>query len=70
MNSRMPIACVVALWFAILGASCSSISQEQLTANEKSRVEQQRKGYFDRESSAQQRQADQRAEAERLRQRK
>ena len=50
----------------LMGGSCTSISQEQLMANEQSRVQQERKGYFDRESSEQQREADERAEQGRL----
>jgi len=52
---------------ALFCASCASQSQEQVIANEQSRLRQQEKGVFDREDSAQQRKAEERAQAERQR---
>jgi hypothetical protein len=42
------------------------MSQEQILANQQSRLRQQENGYFDRENSAQEKKADERAEQERL----
>jgi hypothetical protein len=64
MNVGKSILLAVA---ALACASCSSISQEKLMENEQSRVQQERKGYFDRESSEQQKKADERAHQEKLR---
>ena len=47
--------------------SCTSISQEQLLANEQSQVQDERNGSFDRESSEQQKKADEGAHQEQLR---
>ena len=52
---------------ASVGGSCSAISQEQLLANEQSRVQQERKGYLDRENSEQLRKADELTRQEKLR---
>lgn len=64
---RKPLLLALALVASsLLGTSCSSISPERALANEWTRSEQQRQGYFDKESSAQQRKDDERSEQERL----
>lgn len=51
---------------AAIYSGCASLSQEQIIANDQSRLKQQAKGYFDREDSAEEKKAAQRAEQEAL----
>jgi hypothetical protein len=67
---RWMIAPALLVSSMLLCASCASLSQEEIVANEQSRVQQERKGYFDRESSVQQKRAEQRAAEETLRRKK
>jgi hypothetical protein len=67
MNApRIVLLCIFSAG-AMLCPSCASLSQEQIIANQQSRLRQQEKGYFDRENSAQQKKADERAHQEKLR---
>jgi uncharacterized lipoprotein YajG len=67
MNPQRIVQLLMLSAGAMLCASCASMSQEQIIANQQSRLQQQEKGYFDRESGAQQKKADERAQQEKLR---
>jgi hypothetical protein len=67
MNPRKTAAAVLLSASAMVCVSCTSMSQEQLTENERSRLQQERKGYFDREKSEHEKKADDRRRLEELR---
>jgi hypothetical protein len=68
--TRRALGTVLLAGVLMICASCESLSQEQILANEQSRVQQERKGYFDRESSAAQKKAEEHAAHEALRRKK
>ena len=68
--ARCTLRTALLAFASLFSASCASLSQEQIIANEQTRLEQESRGYFDRESSAAQKKAEEQAAHEALRRKK
>jgi hypothetical protein len=66
-TAQRSVPLILIMPIAMLYTSCASLSQDQIIANERTRLQQERRGYFDPENSVQQKKADERAHHEALR---